>query len=75
MSCYIIAKDTDKRGCVALKSEIGQELVALRRELNKMVSRRGIQIVVISRPTAYGEYAPYSFVHSANELKEAVRRM
>lgn len=75
MSCYIIAKDINKRGCVALKTKIGQELADLNEELNRIVTKHGIQIVVISRPTAYGEYAPYSFVQNSDELKEAVKRM
>ena len=75
MSCYIIAKDINKRGCVALKTKIGQELADLNEELNRIVTKRSIQIVVISRPTAYGEYAPYSFVQNSDELKEAVSRM
>lgn len=75
MSCYIIAKDINKRGCVALKTKIGQELADLNEELNRIVTKQSIQIVVISRPTAYGEYAPYSFVQNGDELKEAVKRM
>ncbi len=75
MSCYIIAKNVNKRGCVALKTKIGQELADLNEELNQLVSKQGIQIVVISRPTAYGEYAPYSFVQNSDELKEAVKKM
>lgn len=73
--CYVLAKDRNKHGCVALKTQIGKPLSALKRELNALAPRGGIEIVVISRPTAYGEYAPYSFVQTAEELKEAVKRM
>ena len=66
--CYVLAKDRNKHGCVALKTRIGEELDAL-------APHKGIEIVTISRPTAYGEYAPYSFVQTAEELKEAVKRM
>ena len=73
--CYLIAKDVNKQGCFALKTRLGKELAALTRELNELAPRRGIQIVTISRPTAYGEYAPYTFVDSEEELKEAVKAM
>ena len=73
--CYLIAKDVNKQGCFALKTRLGKRLAALTRELNELAPRRGIQIVTISRPTAYGEYAPYTFVDSEEELKEAVKAM
>ena len=73
--CYVIAKDSNKQGCIAFKTRLGKELAALTKELNAIAPRKGIQIVTISRPTAYGEYAPYSFVQSKDELKMAVRGM
>ena len=73
--CYVIAKDMNKQGCVAMKAHLGKELSMLTKELNAIAPRRGIQIVTISRPTAYGEYAPYAFVKNQEELKAAVRAM
>ncbi len=73
--CYVIAKDINKQGCVAYKTRLGKNLSELTLKLNQLASRRGIQIVTISRPTAYGEYAPYSFVNSQEELIDAVRAM
>ena len=75
--CYVVVTDANKQGCVAFKTRFGKELSELTKELNRIAPRRGIQIVIvtISRPTAYGEYAPYSFVQSEEELKEAVRTM
>jgi len=34
-----------------------------------------IQIVVISRPIAFGEYAPYKIVSTKEELINAVKKM
>ena len=34
-----------------------------------------IQLVTISRPSAYGEYEPYHFVDSEREFAEAVVQM
>ena len=73
--CYVVVADANKQGCVAFKTRFGKELSELTKELNRIAARRGIQIVIISRPTAYGEYAPYNFVQSEEELKEAVRTM
>ena len=73
--CYILAKDVNKHGCVAFKTRIGSELVKLSNKLDQMVTGKGIQIVVISRPTAYGEYAPYSFVNTKEELIDYVSKM
>lgn len=73
--CYLVAKDTTKRGCFALKTSHGKELVELKRSLNKVVAARGIQLVTISRPTAYGEYAPYSFAKDQQDFVEHVTAM
>lgn len=37
--------------------------------------RKGIQLVTISRPTAYGEYAPYTFIESEKEFEDLVQKM
>ena len=70
--CYVIAKDRDAHGCLALKTNHGKHLVELKRELNNIVGYKGVQLVTISRPTAYGEYAPYHFVDTEQEFKTLV---
>lgn len=71
--CYLIAKDCDAHGCFAFKTTQGKHLVELKRELNEAVGYKGVQLVTISRPTAYGEYAPYHFVETEEEFKELVK--
>ena len=66
--CYVVAKDRDKPGCVAMKSKIGKQLSSFTRSLNESLPRKGIQIIVISRPTAYGEYAPYQLLIQRQNL-------
>ena len=73
--CYIIAKERDKHGCIALKTEHGKHLSQMVRSLNNRVKGQGIQLVTISRPTAYGEYAPYSFADNEEEFREKVLSM
>ena len=72
---YLVAKDTEKRGCYALKTTYGERLVNLKRTLNREVGVKGIQLVTISRPTAYGEYAPYTFAGDEQEFRTLVRSM
>ena len=55
--CYLVAKDRYAHGCVALKTTHGKHLVEMKRALNAAVGDKGVQLVTISRPTAYGEYA------------------
>lgn len=77
--CYLIAKDRDAHGCFALKTTHGRHLVELKRELNRAVGYKGVQLVTISRPTAYGEYAPYHFVDTEEvfvdlKIKKAIKK-
>ena len=72
---YLIAKDRDAHECYALKTKHGQQLVEMKRELNKAVGYKGVQLVTISRPTAYGEYAPYRFIDTEQEFKKLVKAM
>lgn len=72
--CYLVAKDCDAHGCFALKTTHGKHLAELKMELNEAVGYKGVQLVTISRPTAYGEYAPYHFfVDTEEEFKVLVK--
>lgn len=73
--CYLVAKDKNKHGCYAWKTVHGSHLVNLKRELNKNVASKGIQLVTISRPSAYGEYAPYRIAESEDEFRKLVLEM
>lgn len=73
--CYLVVKDKDKHGSVALKTKHGPHLAELSDQLDREVVGKGIQIVTISRPSAYGEYAPYTFVKDEDELKKVVEAM
>ena len=73
--CYLIAKRADWDGCIALQTEHGKQLIALKRKLTTIVGYEKVQLVTISRPSAYGEYAPYQFVETEEEFVEAVVKM
>lgn len=71
--CYLIAKERDAHGCFALKTTHGKHLAELKSELDQAVGFKGVQLVVLSRPTAYGEYAPYHFVDTEQEFRSLVK--
>ena len=73
--CYLVAKDTNQHGCFALKTTHGRHLVELKKALNDSVGVKGIQLVTISRPTAYGEYSPYTFAKDEQEFVRLVEAM
>ncbi|WP_334303665.1 DUF6718 family protein [Blautia producta] len=51
-----MAKHIDEVGSVALKTTHGKHLSELKRSIEEQVGYKKIQLVTISRPSAYGEY-------------------
>ena len=72
--CYLIAKRFKKSGCVALQTEAGEEMAQFADALQEKLGY-DIQIITISRPTAYGEYEPYHFVNSYDELSKQASQL
>ena len=66
--CYVIAVIPGRDGCLAVKTQHGKELV----DFAGKWTERGIEIYVISRPEAYGEYGPYTFMVSLDLLDGAL---
>ena len=66
--CYLIAKNIDDEGCVALRTTHGKHLSSFKKSLMEKVGYDKIQLVTISRPSAYEEYEPYRFGKSEVEL-------
>lgn len=67
--CYLIAKRMNKTGCIALQTEPGEDMAKF---ADRIQERLGydIEIITISRPTAYEEYEPYHFVNSYEEFEK-----
>ena len=55
--------------------EHGPELVELKRDLQAATPLEQLQLVTISRPAAYGEYAPYTIVKDRDEFIRLVLQM
>lgn len=73
--CYLVAKNIDEVGCVALKVAHGKHLSLLKRKIEEKVGYEKIQLVTISRPSAYAEYEPYEFVDTKEEFMSVVMTM
>ena len=73
--CYLIAKDFNKIGSYALQTKHGQQLVDLKKKIFSKIGYNNIQLVTISRPSAYGEYEPYHFATSEQDFEEKVYAM
>lgn len=66
--CYLVAKWFDERGSVALQTERGEKLTNIVNRLEQRFGWDRLQLVTITRPSAYGEYEPYTFVASEEEM-------
>ncbi len=73
--CYLIAGNIDDVGCVALRTTHGKHLSEFKRSIEAKVGYEKIQLVTISRPSAYGEYEPYHFVDTEEEFAHAIEAM
>lgn len=73
--CYLIAKKFNDVGCLALQTEHGQHLAELKKKLIAEIGADKIQLVTISRPSAYGEYEPYHFVDTEQEFEKAIKSL
>lgn len=75
MSCFLVAKDFEKPGCYAVQMELGSHLSEFKAALMDEVGYDRIQLVTLSRPSAYMEYAPYQILTSEEEFRKAVLSM
>lgn len=72
---YLVAKNKNKHGSYAFKTTNGEHIKKIKRSLYSALGDKGIQIVTISRPTTFGEYSPYHFVHSEEEFMKAAKEL
>lgn len=75
MAFFLIAKKFNDIGCLALQTSHGQHLVDFKKKLISEIGADRIQLVTISRPSAYGEYEPYQFIDTEKEFEQAVKRL
>ncbi|WP_455136033.1 DUF6718 family protein [Thermophilibacter sp.] len=68
--CYLVAKWFDNTGSLALQTSRGEKLSEMVDRLEERFGHDRLQLVTITRPSAYGEYEPYTFVSSEDELTD-----
>lgn len=73
--CYLVAKKFNGIGSLILQTSHGQHLVDLKKRILDQVNANEIQLVTISRPSAYGEYEPYQFIDTEQEFERMVQTM
>lgn len=73
--CYLIAKRFDGTGSLALQTTHGQHLADYKRRLIEKIGYDDIQLITISRPSAYEEYEPYHFADTEEEFEKQVVNM
>lgn len=71
--CYLVAKWFDRTGSVAMRTEAGPGLVDMIDRIEGRFGFDALQLVTITRPSAYGEYEPYVFVTSEQDLVETLQ--
>lgn len=67
--CYLIAKRMNKPGYIALQTEPGEDMAKFADRIQEKLGY-DIEIITISRPTAYREYVPYRFVSNYKEFEK-----
>ena len=75
--CYLIVRDCNEKGCYAYKTEFGDELADYSEYLeNEFIKDNlDIELVALTRPSAYGEYEPYKIVDTKDEFTEKVKSL
>lgn len=70
--CFLIAKRFNHIGCLALQTSHSPHLADFKDKLMNMIGTDEVQLVTISRPSAYGEYEPYHFVENEEEFEKQI---
>lgn len=73
--CYLIARCCGSIGCIALRISHGPPLVTLKQKLIGIIGYGPVEMVTISRPMAYPEYAPYNVAATEDEFILAVMKL
>lgn len=70
MNYYIVVKDFVKEGCLAL--EVDNSLLIDSIDTFVEEKNKKLEVVLLSKPSVFMEYAPYEFVDSVEEMKERI---
>lgn len=71
---YLVAKWFDKTGSIVMRTQRGKELSEMIDRLENRFGSDRLQLVTITRPSAYGEYEPYTFAASEEDMVDQLSR-
>ncbi|MEG0494692.1 MAG: DUF6718 family protein [Eubacterium sp.] len=69
---YLIARQFDKPGCIAIQAESGQKLTESARRLAKMTIHTGVQVSVVYSEEDFAEYEPHVIFEDHDEFYTSV---
>lgn len=72
--CYLLAKKFKEPSSVALKTRRKMELADFSSQLQKKLGKE-VHLITVTRLSAYGEYAPFTFVKDYDEFEKAAFKM
>ena len=66
--CYLIAKNNQGGSSLAIQMMHGKELAKLKQKLLSHLSGEEIQLLTVSRPSAYTEYEPFYIIDTQEQF-------
>ena len=71
--CYLIAKNNQGGSSLAIQMMHGKELAKFKQEILSELPQDGVQLLTVSRPSAYTEYEPFSFLDTPDHFAQEVK--
>ena len=71
--CYLIAKNNQGGSSLAIQMMHGKELAKFKQEILSELPQYGVQLLTVSRPSAYTEYEPFCFLDTPDHFAQEVK--
>ena len=75
LMCYLVVNNFGERGSIAVQMQHGPRLRSLTHYIEEVRKGKGSQIITLSNPDAYKEYAPYDICSDEAEFVQKVLSM
>lgn len=72
---YLIARDCNKIGCIAIQTKLGDSLTKLKQRLLSEIQDNRIEVLIISKPEVFCEYGPYHTLTSEESFLSTVKEV
>lgn len=71
--CYLIAKNNQGGSSLVLPMTHGKELAKFKQEILSELPQDDVQLLTVSRPSAYTEYEPFCFLDTPEHFAKKIR--